>query len=185
MYFKLRSDYPMDDDGGYYMPEDGIDFDGVASWALGRRFTRPPPDPIRIALVPIQGFTGEPPPMFDRYMCLMNEDMVTALRGCGVDNLDVYRAVLVDDVNAREFRYFAVNILELVAAADLGKSRWSSFDGDARLDTHFESLALDPAKAGGRLMFRLAEDTAAIVVHEKVKQALETAGIPNLRFLPL
>ncbi len=183
MYFTLDHDYPMDDDDGYYMAEDGIDFDGVDSWALGRRFTRPPPDPIQIALVPVKDFTGEPSPMFDGYMCLMNEAMVTALRGCGVDNLDVYRAVLTDHVNAREFRYFAVNILELVAAADLRKSQFSSFDGDVRLDTHFDSLVLDPAKAGARLMFRLAEDTGTIVVHEKVKQAL--ADIPQLRFLPL
>jgi hypothetical protein len=104
------------------------------------------------------------------------------LRRCGVDNIDTYPAVLVDNANEREFRYFAVNILGLVAAADLSKSQWSNFDSAARLDTHFESLAVDPAKARGHLMFRLAEDTGTIIVHAKVKQALESAGIPMLRF---
>lgn len=184
-YYELGYDYPIDDDGGYYAPSDGLDFDGVESWALGRPFARPLPDPIRIDLVPVQDFTGEPAPMFDRAMCLMAEAMVVALRGCGVENLDVYPAVLADPANAREFRYFAVNIIGLVAAADLERSRWTNFDGEARVDTHFESLVVDPAKARGRLMFRLAEDTATIVVHEHVKRALESAGIRNLRFTPL
>jgi hypothetical protein len=182
MYFKLGYDYPMDEDGGYYMPKDGLDFEGVESWALGRPFAKPPPDPIRIELVPVADFTGEPASMFDRYMCLMSPPMVDALRRCGVDNIDTYPAVLVDNANEREFRYFAVNILGLVAAADLSKSQWSNFDSAARLDTHFESLAVDPAKARGHLMFRLAEDTGTIIVHAKVKQALESAGIPMLRF---
>jgi hypothetical protein len=182
MYFKLGYDYPMDDDGGYYLPKDGLDFEGIESWALGRPFDKPPPDPIRIELVPIADFTGEPAPMFDRYMCLMREELVGALRRSGVDNIDTYPAILSDSVHDRQFRYLAVNILGLIAAADLGKSQWSNFDGAARLDTHFESLAVDPDKARGQLLFRLAEDTGTIVVHAKVKQAVESAGIALLRF---
>jgi hypothetical protein len=34
MYFEPGYDYPVDDDGGYYMPRDGLDFEGVESWAL-------------------------------------------------------------------------------------------------------------------------------------------------------
>jgi len=185
MYFKLSYDYPMDDDGGYYMPKDGIDFPGIESWSLGRPFDTPPPDPIRIELVPVTDFTGEPAPMFDRYMCLMGEAMVGALRRCGVDNIDTYPAILVDSVNHREFEYLAINILGLIAAADLSKSQWSNFDGAARIDTHFDALAVDPDKARGQLMFRLAEDTGTIVVHAKVKQALESAGIAMLRFTPV
>ena len=185
MYFKLGYDYPMDEDGGYYMPKDGLDFEGIESWALGRPFSRPPPDPIRIELVPVADFTGEPAAMFDRYMCLMSASMVDALRRSGVDNIDTYPAVLVDAANERQFEFFGVNILGLVVAADLGKSQWSNFDGAARLDTHFETLAVDPAKARGHLMFRLAEDTGTIIVHAKVKQTLESAGIPLLRFTPV
>ena len=185
MYFKLDYDYPMDEDGGYYVPKDGVDFDGIESWSLGRPFTQPPPDPIRLDLVPVGGFTGEPAAMFDRYMCLMSPPIVDALRRSGVDNIDTYPVILVDAANEREFHYFGVNILGLVAAADLGKSQWSNFDGAARLDTHFDTLALDPAKARGHLMFRLAEDTGTIIVHEKVKQALESAGIPGLQFIPV
>jgi uncharacterized protein DUF1629 len=185
MYFKLGYDYPMDEDGGYYMPRDGLDFDGIESWALGRPFAKPPPDPMRIELVPVADFTGEPAAMFDRYMCLMSPPMVEALRRSGVDNIDTYPALLVDAANERQFDYFGVNILGLVAAADLGKSQWTNFDGAPRLDTHFETLAVDPAKARGHLMFRLAEDTGTIIVHAKIKQGLESAGIPGLRFTPV
>jgi len=183
MYFKLRYDIPTDEEGGYYMPEDGLDFEGVESWALGRVFTKAPPDPIWIGLLPVADFTGEPSAMFDRYMCLMNEPMVEALRRGGVDNIDTYPAILHDSVNGRQFRYLAVNILGLVAAADLSKSRWRNFDGAARLDTHFETLVVDPDSARGQLMFRLAEDTGTIIVHANIKQALESAGIPGLKFV--
>jgi hypothetical protein len=182
MYFTLGYDYPVTDDGGYYMPKDGLDFDGIESWSLGKAFQKPPPAPIRIELVPVAGFTGEPSPMFDRYMCLMSEPMVAALRRAGTHNLDAYPAILSDSLNRREFRYAAVNILGLVAAADLSASQWSNFDGPARLDTHFDVLALAPDKVHGQLIFRLAEDTEAIIVHARVKQELEAAGIPMLHF---
>ena len=135
MYFKLRYNYPMDDDGGHYMPKDGMDFDGVDGWALGKAFEKPPPQPIRIELVPVEGYTGEPPAMFDRYMCLMSEAMVDALLGAGVDNLDTYPAILVDSLNQREFRYVAVNILGLVSMADVANAWWSKFDHHAQRET--------------------------------------------------
>lgn len=185
MYFRLRCEYPKDDDGGYYMAKDGIDFEGVKSWALGAKFSQPPPDPIRVELIPVEGYTGEPASMFDEYMCLMRKEMVAALLGCGVDNLDVYSAVLFDANRPAKFEYFAVNIIGLVAAADLRKSEWTNYDGEPRIDTQFDTLVIDRDKARGLMMFRLAEDTAVIVVHERVKRALEAATIPLLRFLPV
>ena len=37
--------------------------------------------------------------------------------------------------------------------------------------------------AGGRLMFRLAENTSAILVHRSVRDAIEAAGIEAVRFV--
>jgi hypothetical protein len=182
MYYRLGYRYPKDENDGYYMVEDGVDFDGVRSWALGQPFEKPPPEPIRLDLVPINDFTGVPPDMFDGYMCLMSKSMVDTVKSMGVDNIETYRAILDDKPNGREFEYFAVNILGVVAAANLGESEWENLDGPALLDTHFDKLVVDPKKARGQFMFRLAEDTGTIVVHERVKQALEAKGLATLTF---
>jgi hypothetical protein len=182
MYYRLGYTYPKDDDGGYYMVEDGVDFDGVSSWALGRRFEAALPDPIQISLVPVSGFTGDPPDMFDEYMCLMSTRMIETLIATGASNLDAYRAVLRDEENGRQFDYHAVNIIGLVAASDLAKSEWENLDGPARLDTHFHSLVIDETKARGELIFRLAEDSSAIIVHDRVRTALEAGRFPSLTF---
>jgi hypothetical protein len=182
MYFRIGYTYPKNDDGGYYMIQDGIDFDGVSSWALGRHFEAALPNPILLELVPVSDFTGEPPDMFDEYMCLMSRAMVRAIAATGADNLDIYPAVLEDRQNGRRFDYSAVNIVGLVAAADLNSSEWENLDGPAILDTHFDSLVVDESKAAGHLIFRLAEDSSAIIVHEKVKDALEASGLATLTY---
>jgi hypothetical protein len=182
MYYRLAYSYPIDEDGGYYMVEDGVDFDGVRSWALGRRFDAGLPNPITLELVPVGGFTGEPPDMFDGYMCLMSTAMVRAITAIGVDNLDAYPAVLQDRQHDRQFDYCAVNIIGLVGAADLARSDWKNLDGPPVLDTHFDTLAVDEARARGHLVFRLAEDSSAIIVHEKVKAALDAGGFKTLTY---
>jgi hypothetical protein len=42
---------------------------------------------------------------------------------------------------------------------------------------------IDPAKTGGALMFRLAENTSTILVHRRVKEALEVAGFESIYFI--
>jgi hypothetical protein len=183
MYFQLGYDYPMDEEDGHYMLEDGVDFEGVKSWALGRPFTSPQlPDPINLNLVAIGEFKGEPPEMFDEYMCLMSAKMIDVLKKSGVDNLETYPAKLVDSTNERAYDYFAVNIIGMVAAADLGKSDWENLDGEAKIDTAFTSLVVKPETARGLPIFRLAESTGTILVHERIKSALEAGGFKTLRF---
>ena len=46
----------------------------------------------------------------------------------------------------------------------------------------FDRVALDTAKIGGLLMFRLAEAVSTIVVHVSVKERIEAAGIDTLTF---
>lgn len=184
MYYVLAHDYPVDENGGYYFIEDGLEFEGVGSWALGRPFSQPPPRPILVNLVPIEGFTGEPPEMKDGYMLLMSNRLVDTLKEAGVDNIDCYPAILRDEVNDREFNYQAVNILGLLQVADLGKSEWENHDGEAKLDTHFERLVVDEKEALGQYMFRMAEDTGSILVSDRIKQALEKAGVKGLLFRP-
>lgn len=184
MYYRLMSDYPMSEDNVYYDVNDGIDFDGVRSWALGQRFDKSPPNPI---VVPIT-LTGpwddpQPPPMVDGYMCLMNPQMIEALRSSGVDNIDIYPAVMRDTDTGKEFPYFGVNILGLFKVADLNRSEWVNLDGEAKLDTIFTDLVIDDSQTYGFHLFRLYESTGTILISERIKAAL--AHIPFLRFNPV
>ena len=54
----------------------------------------------------------------------------------------------------------------------------------ANAETYYRqaSLVLDPAKIQGLRMFRLAENTSAIIVHRSVKAAVEAAGNPHVKF---
>ncbi len=48
---------------------------------------------------------------------------------------------------------------------------------------HIHELSLDESKIKGLLIFRLAENTNTIIVHESVKQAVESAGIDTVSFI--
>ena len=151
-------------------------------WQTGGRFEEPPPVPVQVELNP-DFLPGVMVPMFDSGILLFSDPMLAALAEAGVDNLDVYDAVLTDPTTGEKHtNYKAVNIVGAIAAADLGKSEWDAPSGTAIIDTDFDSLTIDEKKTGGALMFRLAECVTAVVVHEKVRAHLERRGIPYLDF---
>jgi len=150
-------------------------------WETGRPFPQPPPTPVIVELNP--DFPGVMVPMFDSGVLLFSDEMLAALDAAGVDNLDRYEAVVRDPVTGRAFtNYKAVNIVGVVACADLAQSVYQAPSGSALVDTDFDSLAIDEARALGLSMFRLAECVTAILVHERVRRYLEAAGIPHLDF---
>ena len=108
-----------------------------------------------------------------------------ALRKAGVDNLQAFETTLQLSPGEAvpQDLYVAVNIVGLVAAADLGRSAVSPGTPERLISTDFDSLAIDAGRAHGLLMFRLAENTSAVVVHRSVKDAVERAGIVTLTWL--
>ncbi|MCU0672641.1 MAG: hypothetical protein MUE69_07595 [Myxococcota bacterium] len=181
-YFTLHSETPVDDAGGYYDVDDGIDFEGVRSWALGEPITARLPHPLRIPIYAIEDFRGEPSDLLDGYLCLMSVRLVEALLAAGVDNLQTFDALLVDENNGRTFTYRAVNVLGLVESADLHASTGSQIDDSPLEDTVFSGLVVDTKRAAERRMFRLAESTGDLVIHAVVKEHLEAFGGLTLRF---
>ena len=150
------------------------------SWSRGRKITQDVPNPLEV----IMDGDGIMVPMFNRGILLFRDDLIAAIQSAGVDNLDLYDSVLIDPVQGvRHRNYKAVNIVGLVAAADLDKSVYSTPSGSALIDTDFDSVVIDEKKARGILMFRMAECVSAIVIHEKVKTSIEKAGIPHLNFI--
>lgn len=179
-YFVLECFTPLDADPAdiAVLPE----IEGVDSWMDGSLITVPVPEPLEFELDP-----NEPGPLKEMYnldMLIMSERLVSALRQAGVDNLQVFRAAILDPQTAtRREDYQVVNVVGRVAAADLERSTWSAPTGRPIIDVDFDSLAIDERRAGDLLLFRLAECVSAIIVHARIRDALLAAGFNMLTFL--
>lgn len=159
--------------------------EGVSFWR-GAPITKPVPTPIACALKPLDeddADHGEAmPSILGTVIPLFRDDLIEALRACGADNIDYLPATVLDPDNGRTFdNYKAANIIGLVAAADLSQSRFTAH-GAPIIDVDFDSLVIDPAKARGLPIFRLAESTNTIVVSEALSQALQSRGFTDIGF---
>jgi uncharacterized protein DUF1629 len=119
----------------------------------------------------------------DKAYPVMRDDLVEALQSVGVDNLQLFGAVIKDpSTGAEHTNYKAFNIVGVVSAANLEKSVLMGTSDSEMIDVDFESLAIDESKAQGHHLFRLAESVNAIIVDEIVKDAVEARGIPGMVF---
>ena len=126
--------------------------------------------------VPLPSYLGQPVP-------LMNKELLDTLRSAGVSNLDAYSAELYyPDGSLAPGEFFIVNVVGLIAAADLEKSEFDPEQPENLISMGFDSLAIDSDKTKGALMFRLAESIASVLVHEQVVKAVVEAGIPLVKF---
>lgn len=97
---------------------------------------------------------------------LVSKRFLDILQGAGVDNLQTFPAIVKSTVDGSVWNdYFAVNVLGMIACADLNKSTYSEImPGYYK----FEDLAIDANKAKGALLFRLHEHTPTIMMHFNV-----------------
>ena len=152
------------------------------SWMSGSRISQPIAEPIHLYLDPQH--PGVLLPMYYKGVLVFSDEMVSAILAAGVDNLELFAATLHDPFASCELAgYKVVNIVGVIASADMSKSRHTSY-GTSLYDVDFDSLEIDETKASGALMFRLAENVTGIVVHERVKRSLLDAGVPHLDFTP-
>ncbi len=157
--------------------------DGVTTWADGRRFDKEIPQPLKFEWEPSS--SGPKLAYYKNTIPLLRKDVFEALRAAGVDNLDAYRAEIRDaGTGQADTTYVAVNVIGLVSAADLAKSDHADPSGGRLIDMDFESLAIDPSKAKGMKMFRLAECVTGVLIHKSVKEHLESKGGFGLTFVP-
>jgi hypothetical protein len=158
----------------------GPDFRG--NWRDGQPIEDPVPQPLVYTLD--ADYPGTPKAMYyEEGIPIVREDVIETLRRAGVDNLQYFDALLRDPRDGTEFKdYRAYNIVGLVACADMEASELMGTSDSTMGDVDFQSLVIDEKKTGGLLLFRLAEKVSAIVVHEKVKDAIEAAGIPGFVF---
>jgi hypothetical protein len=150
------------------------------NWLWGRLFGKRPKEPVDVGIqdgyenAELMDYFGTPPVISNR--------MHDVLLSAGVDNLEVFDAVLSNEDDSVRYEGFkAINIIGLISAA--GDQTEYDDDNESRLlDASIKTLSIDPKKAGGSLMFRLAEYVGAVIVHERVKAAVEAASIPNMVF---
>jgi hypothetical protein len=151
------------------------------TWVGGVRFRSRIDEPVIVEIQP--GYEkAELVPYFDRAN-LMSDAFYEALREAGVDNLDVYEAEIHSGDGRIVHRgYRAFNVIGVVEAADLDKTVFNSPPGTTLIDASIETLEIDARRTGGLLLFRLAEYVSAVVVHEKIKNAIEAKGFRDVIF---
>ncbi|RKH08399.1 hypothetical protein D7V97_19610 [Corallococcus sp. CA053C] len=161
----------------YSLPDPNDD----EGWALGRRFMAAPGEPIEVeiltgyeAAAPLHWF-GTPP--------IVSNALFDVLKAAGVSNIDAYDVVLVsEDGRTRLGGYKALNIIGRLPAADPRGTRYAPENASRHIDASIDSLKIDPTRTGGALMFRLAESSGAVLVHKRVKEAIEAARLPWISF---
>jgi hypothetical protein len=158
----------------------GPDF--FAVWRDGCPISETVPEPLVYTLSP--DYPGSPKAMYyEKSIPVMREDVINVLMGVGVNNIQFFDAIIYDPVtNKRYDNYKAYNIIGLVACADMLASELMKTSESLMTDTDFHALVIDESKTNGMLLFRLAENVSAIIVHKKVKNAIEAENIPGFIF---
>lgn len=119
------------------------------------------------------------------------------LRSAGVDNIDYYPCVIENEVTRQRLATFqdpvssethcyykAANILDMIYCLDRDKSELEVDEEEPDEIWYIQDLKLLEDRIGDVLMFRLGEDPSIVVVHEKIKEAVEMAGLTGVMFLP-
>src|SRR6267154_4202213 len=124
------------------------------SWISGARHTKEIPTLIEAQINPEYGSE-----LIDSYRVvipLWSDRLVHAMHQAGVSNFDTYDAIIRDPrTGLQTNKYKAVNVLGLIDCTDLSQSR---FDPRSEYGAReFTELVIDPKKAHGFKMFRLAE----------------------------
>jgi hypothetical protein len=152
----------------------------LRSWTRGASFKSPPPTPVTATLQ--MKNKSKLIEMWSWPVPLMTKRLYEALLAAGVTNLDVYPAELIDPISNTVYTdYLAFNIIGLISAANLNQSIYST--DESQLSVDFDSLSIDEKKTHGALLFRLAESTNGIVIHESVKVVIESSGLDTLTFV--
>jgi hypothetical protein len=123
-------------------------------------------------------------PLFDYYSGdnLMSRRLVVALAQAGVDNLQLFESLLVNqDTGEVRTDYVTVNVVGLVSCASLSDSETSPIGSSH----YFHELVIDESKTHGLRLFRLAESFVDILVHESVAHTIMNGPFIGLTFMPV
>jgi hypothetical protein len=181
LYYSLEEDFDLGYEDVAGIEDEPQLPDGV-NFRWGRRFSAELDLPLRIPLDTEWG--KELTLTMGSGIPLWRDDLIATLHEVGVCNLDLYDAIIENPFTGEDVtNYKAVNIIGLVAAADVSKSSFRAFSDPPQIDTIFRKIVIDEDKTYGILLFRMAESLSEIIVHQKVKEALEKK-FSVLEFIP-
>jgi hypothetical protein len=149
-----------------------------ASWISGARLTAEIPAPITADLNP--EFGTEFLDSYHEYIPIWSDRLVSAMRSAGVDNFELFDAVIRDTrTQIERSDYKAVNVIGCLDCVDMSLSKFDS--RSERGAREFAKLVIDPAKVSGFKLFRLIERPTLLVIDSDVKAALEKFQIRGVR----
>ncbi|EKO52326.1 hypothetical protein LEP1GSC132_1127 [Leptospira kirschneri str. 200803703] len=124
-------------------------------------------------------------PYFSAAIPLMSHALIEAFREAGVDNLELYQAVIDETRTGRKYEdYSAVNIIGLVTSTNPQKSFEPILGNQSSGAGWFKGILIAPEQAQGLLLFRLAESVDLVIVHRCVKEVVEKKAFSSwLRFI--
>lgn len=170
IYYELQSDIFAE-----HMPEIEQEIPDEISFRGGAIISEPLPQP----LIFITSHSAQEPPkgLHGEVIPVMSDSFIVALQQAGISNLQCFPAELRSSIDGTVWKnYQAVNIIGLISCADLAASEFTHIidrPGDESLPLMaFEDLKIDPASAGGVLLFRLAESPGTIIVADSVVEYL-------------
>ena len=137
-------------------------------------------EPVKIKLEP---GTGAMPEMFmDPFV--ITDELLDAFRDCGVDNIDSYDAIIVDENTGQQWHnYKLCNLIGVVDIFDMDRSELHP-DSPPEIAVLFEEIVIDSEKAKGHHMFRSSHMSSHIMVSEHVRDHIESKGVfKNLEFI--
>lgn len=154
-----------------HVPEPACELDATLNLTAGKPITGRFPTP----LVFTTGHSADDPPkgLHNRCDPVMSNELVEALHAAGVSNMQCFPAELRSEVDGSVWRnYQAVNVVGLISAADMKASRGAAVisapSATAVPLAVFETLRVDPVRAGEALIFRLAEAPSRLIVAARV-----------------
>ena len=116
---------------------------------------------------------------------LFSDKLKKVLTELGVNNIDYFPLKIENPIDKNIYENYQIaNVLSCHSCLNLEKSELS-FDPDFPEQIEFiDSLVIDESKIPEELLlFRLKEYKVLLVVHEKVKEACNNAGITGINFL--
>jgi hypothetical protein len=163
----------------------------LRDWLEASRFTddpdaeeyeRTPPLPVEAEIEAaqagvLQDFIAVPLP-------LLSKELQQAFVEAGVDNIDYYPAKIIDQKSGDVITsHVAFNVVGKISAADLQRTAFSPGSTKRMISADIDRLGVSEGAAREMLVFRLAESVNAILVHERVQEQIEAAGITGVEFL--
>jgi len=151
-------------------------------WVMGIYWDEPVQQPIKLELDSDSG--KDMPDAFFVGIPLFSEKLLAILLSNGADNIQTYEAEILDKRdNTIYSNYKATNIIGLVSAANLDKSRY--IEGSGAPLMYFERLVLNKNLISDLQIFRLGESAKTLIINEKIAKSILEAKLTGIRILKL